>query len=357
MIRITGIALFLSSTAACMAVPAFSHEFNGFRIEGQGGWDQYKPDLGYYGLQNEGWDAKKDGWVYGVEAGYDYRLNDRWILGIYGNYDWSSVGAKLSNDENANFSYTVKGDWSINGRAGFKVGNSTLLYIGGGYAQVSIDRHIRREYPALLYSDNNNLQGYRISVGMEQSFGDKFYGKLEYRYTNYYQGDLRNQVLVGLGIRFGQYVAPPPPPPPPPPPAPMAAPLPPCPPAAATPGPFLVFFDWDKAALSADATAILDRAVEQYQTTGQTTVALVGHTDTSGTPDYNMGLSQRRADAVKAYMVGKGVPDSAATASGTGETELLVQTADGVREPQNRRVEITFGGAAAPTSTGPCTPQ
>jgi outer membrane protein OmpA-like peptidoglycan-associated protein len=56
-----------------------------------------------------------------------------------------------------------------------------------------------------------------------------------------------------------------------------------------------------------------------------------------------MGLSQRRADSVKQYLAGKGVPDTALTTQAFGETKLLVQTADGVREPQNRRVEITFG--------------
>jgi OmpA-OmpF porin, OOP family len=72
-------------------------------------------------------------------------------------------------------------------------------------------------------------------------------------------------------------------------------------------------------------------------------VMLAGYTDTSGTPKYNMGLSQRRADAVKSYLAGKGVPDTAMQTQAFGETHLLVQTADGVREPQNRRVEITFG--------------
>ena len=56
-------------------------------------------------------------------------------------------------------------------------------------------------------------------------------------------------------------------------------------------------------------------------------------------------------------MTTKGVPEAAMTAQGFGETNLLVQTADGVREPQNRRVEITFSGAPAPVSSGPCTPQ
>jgi outer membrane protein OmpA-like peptidoglycan-associated protein/opacity protein-like surface antigen len=147
-----------------------------------------------------------------------------------------------------------------------------------------------------------------------------------------------------------------PPPPPPPPPAPPVAELPPCPPPAVTPGPFLVFFDWDKSNITAEAAAILDRAAEQYMATGQTSVALAGHADRSGKDDYNLRLSQRRADAVKAYLAGKGVPESAMVTEAFGESRPLVETADGVREPQNRRVEITFSGAPMPASTGPCRP-
>jgi outer membrane protein OmpA-like peptidoglycan-associated protein len=123
-----------------------------------------------------------------------------------------------------------------------------------------------------------------------------------------------------------------------------------------TPGPFLVFFDWDKSLITEEAAQILDRAAEQFAATGQTNVQIAGHTDTSGTASYNMLLGQRRADAVKAYLATKGVPDSAMVTESFGETRLLVETADGVREPQNRRAEITFSGAPAPV-TGPCTPQ
>ncbi len=70
---------------------------------------------------------------------------------------------------------------------------------------------------------------------------------------------------------------------------------------------------------------------------------LAGYTDTSGTPRYNLGLSQRRADSVSSYMTGKGVPAGVITSKAFGETNLRVQTADGVRELQNRRVEITYG--------------
>jgi outer membrane protein OmpA-like peptidoglycan-associated protein len=110
-----------------------------------------------------------------------------------------------------------------------------------------------------------------------------------------------------------------------------------------TPGPFIVFFDWDKSAITAEAASILDNAANAYATTGQARVQLAGHADKSGSDQYNVGLSQRRADAVKAYLAGKGVPDSAIVTEAFGESRPLVDTADGVREPQNRRVEITFG--------------
>ena len=110
-----------------------------------------------------------------------------------------------------------------------------------------------------------------------------------------------------------------------------------------TPGPFIVFFDWDKSDITAEAASILDNAANAYATTGQARVQLAGHADKSGSDQYNVGLSQRRADAVKAYMASKGVPDTAVATEAFGESKPLVDTADGVREPQNRRVEITFG--------------
>jgi OOP family OmpA-OmpF porin len=65
-----------------------------------------------------------------------------------------------------------------------------------------------------------------------------------------------------------------------------------------------------------------------------------GYTDTSGTPQYNQGLSLRRGQAVAAELVKDGVPKAAIAIQGFGETHLLVSTGPGVRGPQNRRVEI-----------------
>jgi OOP family OmpA-OmpF porin len=109
-----------------------------------------------------------------------------------------------------------------------------------------------------------------------------------------------------------------------------------------TPGPFIVFFDWNKSDITAEASSILDNAANAFATTGQARVQLAGHADKSGSDSYNVGLSQRRADAVKAYMAGKGVPETAVATEAFGESKPLVDTADGVREPQNRRVEITY---------------
>jgi outer membrane protein OmpA-like peptidoglycan-associated protein len=104
-----------------------------------------------------------------------------------------------------------------------------------------------------------------------------------------------------------------------------------------------VFFDWDRDEITPQAAAILDNAAAQYQQCGQARVVIAGHADRSGPADYNVGLSQRRADNARAYLAGRGVPDGVMTTEAFGESRPLVETADGVREPQNRRVEITFG--------------
>lgn len=241
---------------------------------------------------------------------------------------------------------------------------------GAGIARVTTFGRIR-EPGRVFVDDADTAFAWNILAGVYKPISDHVDIGLKYRYLNVTNVDAftnnglpidtrfrSHSVLFTLTYNFFQAEAAPPPPPPPPPP--MAAPpppLPPCPPAAVTPGPFLVFFDWDRSTITAEAAAILDRAAEQYMATGQTRVVLAGHADKSGPDDYNLKLSQRRADAVKAYLAGKGVGSDAIATEAFGEGRPLVDTADGVREPQNRRVEITFSGAMAPAPTGPCQPQ
>lgn len=70
---------------------------------------------------------------------------------------------------------------------------------------------------------------------------------------------------------------------------------------------------------------------------------LAGHADKSGSDRYNVGLSQRRNATVRAYLESKGIPGGVISTEAFGESAPLVQTADGVREAQNRRVEVTYG--------------
>jgi len=134
-------------------------------------------------------------------------------------------------------------------------------------------------------------------------------------------------VMLGLTYKFGEpeavAVAPPPS-------APAAAPS------------FMVFFDWDRSDLSAQAMTTLRQVASAYKQRGSARVTATGHTDKSGPADYNMALSLRRANTVKNALVSEGVPATEISIVGRGEAQPLVQTADGVREPQNRRVEIVM---------------
>ena len=94
--------------------------------------------------------------------------------------------------------------------------------------------------------------------------------------------------------------------------------------------------------LSQQALNTIRQAADQFKATGKARITATGHTDRSGPESYNMALSLRRANAVKDALVRDGVPAPAITVIGKGETQPLVQTADGVREPQNRRVEIVI---------------
>ena len=100
------------------------------------------------------------------------------------------------------------------------------------------------------------------------------------------------------------------------------------------------YFDWDKAVLTPEGRRVVADAAQAFQTSGRSTIVATGYTDLSGPPAYNYKLSERRAAAVKAELVRLGIPATAITTIGRGENDPLVPTADGVREPQNRRVEI-----------------
>jgi len=105
---------------------------------------------------------------------------------------------------------------------------------------------------------------------------------------------------------------------------------------------YLVFFDFDKSNVNADAQQVVDTVVNEMMTRNIQTVRVVGHTDTSGSDAYNAALANRRATSVRQALQARGVDMSAITIESRGEQDLLVQTTDGTREPANRRAVITF---------------
>lgn len=184
-------------------------------------------------------------------------------------------------------------------------------------------------------------------IGLTYKAGPHWEYVLNYRIVYVDQGSYETTVGLGtvtgetdfvkhtvtLGFRFGYdepaAAAPPPAPPPPPPPPP--------PPAARQ---FIVFFGFGKANLTAEAQAVVAEAAAAAKAQGSAKILIVGHTDTVGSSDSNHQLSLRRADAVKDELTRLGISPDAITASGKGESELMVQTGDGVKEPQNRRATI-----------------
>ena len=109
----------------------------------------------------------------------------------------------------------------------------------------------------------------------------------------------------------------------------------------------MVFFDFNKSDLTAQAAKIVDQAAANAASAKATTLSVTGYTDTVGSDAYNMRLSRRRAESVAAKLEKDGVPASEIAIVAKGKHDLLVPTADGVKEPQNRRVTIVYGGNAA----------
>lgn len=105
---------------------------------------------------------------------------------------------------------------------------------------------------------------------------------------------------------------------------------------------FIVYFGWDVAELSPLAQSFLNDVADEAATQNPANISVGGYTDTSGSAEYNIRLSERRANNVAAYLSGQGVNSSIMDVRWFGEEDLAVPTGDNVREPNNRRVEITF---------------
>ena len=324
-----------------------------------------------------------DGWYLGLGAGWDH-LNDPKLVG-------SAVDGKLNTDDTAIVSATAgykfqapfriefETAYDRHDTSGFETAAGTLP--SSGHAEVRsfmlnglYDVHI---FPRLRASIGGGAgigsdrikftdpyAAGRLTSDSDPHFMWQAIGGLTYEatrnldlYVDYHYRDLRNdnsdgdvfgplhnrsltEHVVMAGFRWYPWMGeqrvaeePPPPPPPPPPPAPPAP--------VRT---FIVFFDFNKSNLTAEAQSVVSEAVKTAQQSGPVRILVTGHTDTVGSDTYNQALSERRAETVKSQMVSDGLSADEITTTGKSFHDPLVPTGPGVREPQNRRAVIDLGG-------------
>jgi outer membrane immunogenic protein len=156
------------AAAAILAATGTAHA-EGVRAELHGGVDNFRG----------GGSGKTDA-VIGVGIGYDLSVGKKAFIGLEGNID-------------ENTSKFFKRDLSANVRIGVKLNDQTRLYALAGYTNQRVK---------IAGVGAGNADGVRGGVGIERNFGERAYGKIEYRYSNYEAGLSRNQGLVGFGIRF-----------------------------------------------------------------------------------------------------------------------------------------------------------
>ncbi|HVJ03792.1 MAG TPA: OmpA family protein [Sphingomonas sp.] len=246
----------------------------------------------------------------------------------------------------------------VNGLWDFGDDDGVQGFVGPGLGIARVKHRIGLTTAGDFLDDSDTVVAWQAIAGIRAPLSDNIDVSLKYRFFNApgvtvvdtagreWFGRFRSHsILGGLVFNFGAPPEPEPTPEPAPTPTwtPTPEPTPTPPPVVCTPGPYIVFFDWDKSDITPEAASILDNAISNYQNCGNSQVMLAGHADRSGPASYNVGLSQRRADSVKAYLTARGISDGVITTQAFGESRPRVETADGVRELQNRRVEITYG--------------
>jgi OOP family OmpA-OmpF porin len=293
------------------------------------------------------------GWAALGAVGYDFGRFNFGGLRAEGELSWRahSVDTAGNNGDVSAMAMMVNGlyDLPIN----FPV--RPYLGVGVGAARVNFDDTRLSSTRTLDSSDM--AFAYQGIVGLGWDINPSWRLNLDYRYFATLDLNLKttsvpdsveteyksHNAMLGLVYKFGAPAPAPAPMPvaaPAPAPTPVVAPAP--APAPVAPKNFIVFFDFDKAIITPEAMAIIKSAADYSKSGGKSRVELVGHTDRAGSDKYNGALSQKRADAVKTEMAKLGINVGGIATQAKGEALPLVKTDDGVREPQNRRVEIVI---------------
>ena len=286
----------------------------------------------------------------------------------YGGANVTATGR--SGNQESSLAFMANAIYDINLRHLFKVDTNFTPYVGVGVgaARIEIVGNYSTPYPtppgslaALDFGGKQWALAYQGIVGVSYNVSQAITIGVDYRYfavdlggerlsittpsatrvTRYDRDHQNHSLMASIRYNFGGPVAAP---------APAAAPVAAvAPPTAAPPAPppatprvqtFLVFFDWDSAQLTSAARDTITAAAQAIKSGNVARLEIVGHTDTTGSAQYNQRLGGRRAEAVRDELAKKGVAHGSITTRSAGKTQLRVPTADNVREPQNRRAEI-----------------
>jgi outer membrane protein OmpA-like peptidoglycan-associated protein/opacity protein-like surface antigen len=357
--------------------------------------------LGWYGAVDAGWTKAnnvaalsnggtgasyefelEDGWAAFARLGY--RFDQNWRVELEGGYrsgdletvSRNGVAGGICRPSPAGACGGPEGDMQV---ASLMVntiydfgddswGIRPFVGVGAGVARVNTDMVGTlgtNRAVGFAADDSSTKLAAQALAGVSLALGERLDVDLTYRYfmtdlefasftsaapaLGVFEGDYNESHTVTLGLRwaFGAEPEAPPLPLPPvvlpvPPVPPVAPPVPPRPvtPPAPVARQFIVYFEWDSTALSADANTVIAQAAAHAASGRPTSIVVVGHADTSGSKSYNEGLSSRRARTVADALVARGVNSGVLRVDARGERELATRTADGVREPLNRRATI-----------------
>ncbi len=301
---------------------------NGLRAEVEGSYRQNKfQKIGSGAFASgAGGDEMKYGGMVNVLYDFNPSLLGLGFLPVVP-YIGAGVGYQWAQDRNGHF-YGNTGPL-----AGVPGGYNNLFRSDDGDGSFAYQAIVGVSFPIPSVPGLALTAEYRF-MGMndDRTYNYQFYatgptrGGINTRSKITFNDDYNHSILVG--VRYAFNAAPPP--------VAVVAP----PPVRESARTYLVFFDWDRADLTDRARQIISEAAQATTRVQVTRILVNGYTDLSGTARYNQGLSVRRATNVANELVRDGVPRAAIATHGYGEANPLVPTAQGVREPQNRRVEI-----------------
>ena len=356
--------------AAAMALSwadAKAQLFNAPLVPGGGAW--------YFGIEG-GWTDLNNASsrlsinnVTGVNRSFTERYDSGYNIGARAGYEWGPF--RLEEEFNFgtnhlnNASFGALGSPGVTGQRNRYAYMTNLIYDFGGLFNlgwVGFSPHLGVGIGAITQHDSIALKppgspffggattiasssdtefGYQAIAGIRYNINPSLAFDLDYRYLastdptfktiggglKYTSGYSSHNIVASLSVRFG---APPPAPPAPPPPPVVQRQV------------FLVFFDWDKDTITPQGMDVVRQAADAWRSGAPVLIHVTGYTDASGSVGYNQRLSERRANNVANALVRFGVPRQTMDVGGRGKNDQRVPTADGVREPQNRRVEIVW---------------